>query len=114
MLYILLLVVYLPLATWLFYLGCMHVDRVQRGMGIELHPVAAFVAQRILLPIGMLHNFAFNWLVMTVVFLDLPREFPTTARMNRYRQGPAGWRRKWAFTLCAVLLDPFDRRGIHT
>lgn len=109
------LALYLPLGTWLFYLACMHVDRQRHVM--TLSPVAMFVAKWVLLPIGQLHNILNNLLPMTLIFgFDPPKEWVTTERMNRYRATtyPNGWRKTLALTICAVLLNPFDRRGIHT
>lgn len=56
---------------------------------------------------------AVNLALATLVFADRPREWLLTARLQRYKAGPAGWRRRVADWLCEHLLDPFDPTGDH-
>lgn len=57
----------------------------------------------------------FNLVVAPIVFLDLPREWLVTQRLQRYiAKGPkAGFRYRWAKIICDGVLDPFDPRGDH-
>jgi len=106
------IIAYLPMATWVFYLAGMCLERVERdGTMTEM---AAFISRRLLWPVAAAHNFLLNAIVMTVLFLDLPREPATTKRMNRYVDGPPGWRRDMALAIRAELLNAADPRGIHT
>jgi hypothetical protein len=102
---------YLPVATWLLYLAAMNVDRVEETLGL---PETANAIQRVVWPLAAVHNCALNATVLVVVFLDPPRELATTKRLNRYVDGPDGWRRRWALWIRAELLNNFDRRGVHT
>lgn len=101
---------YLSVATFLLFVLIMHFDRARQ----ELTPDLLFLGERVLLPIGAVHNALFTVLVGTVLFLDIPRELTTTARLNRYwRDGPNGWRKNLALFI-RHRLDPFDKRGIHS
>lgn len=112
-LWVLAFVIYLPIGTWLFYLAGMSFDRAKHSeQGND--PVAQVVVRYLLGPLASLHNAANNALPMTILFLDLPREFATTKRLNRYVDGPPGWRRNVALAVRERLLNRYDRRGIHT
>lgn len=60
--------------------------------------------------LDVLGNGTLCWLL----FLDAPREWTITGRLQRYMAQPAGWRRETAKWVCANALDPFDARdGDH-
>jgi hypothetical protein len=100
---------YLACATFLFYVVVMHFKKVEQVISSDLVTVGHLV-----LVVGMVHNFLLNVLVASVVFLDAPREFTTTGRLDRYWQ-PEGdsWRKRLALFI-RHRLDPFDPRGIHS
>ena len=52
-------------------------------------------------------------LLLTIPFLDRPRELLITQRLTRYMEGPEGWRRRVATGICNKFLDPFDPTGKH-
>jgi hypothetical protein len=106
------LCIYLPLATWLFYLAGMAFDRAKHEGGND--PAAEAIVRYVLGPLASLHNAAHNALPMSILFLDLPREFATTKRLNRYVDGSPGWRRDLALQMRERLLNRYDRRGVHT
>jgi hypothetical protein len=105
------LTAYLPTATWLLFVDGMGVQRA--GKELKLPELSEYLA-RLLWPLAALHNCAHNALPMTLLFLDLPREAATTKRMNRYVDGPDGWRKRLALWIRAQLLNVFDWRGVHT
>jgi hypothetical protein len=62
---------------------------------------------------GYLLDFLCNAVPASVVFMDLPREWLVTARLQRYADGPPTWRRALALWVARKLLDPFDPKGYH-
>lgn len=114
LLWFLALIAYLPIGTWLFYLAGMAFDRAKHDHPGGNDPLANAIVACVLGPLASLHNAAHNALPMSILFLDLPREFATTKRLNRYVDGPPGWRRDIALQMRERLLDRYDRRGIHT
>jgi len=94
----------LVLVTWLFYLAIMHLRMVRH----DLHPVAKANAY-VLLAIGLVLDFITNVVVGSVLFLDPPREWLLTDRLQRYKNlDRESWRGKTAYWLCEHLLNQFD------
>jgi hypothetical protein len=110
--FLLALCFYLPPSTWLLYLAGMAVDRA-KDKDHALPELSAYLATWFGLLAG-LHNCMNNALPMTLLFGDLPREFATTKRLNRYADGPDGRRRRMALWVRDQLLNIFDWRGVHT
>lgn len=57
-----------------------------------------------------------NFTVASVVFLEPPREWLVTTRLQRYINAPSAvgaWRTRIATWVCDHLLDVFDPRGNH-
>ena len=96
-------------ALWVFYVAAMH---VQKYLG-QLNWFAKFNAY-VLLLIGVVIDFVCN-MVLTIPFVDPPREWLVTARLQRYHgESYAGtWRARWADWVCTHLLDQFDPDGDH-
>lgn len=95
----------LCVVTWFFYVAIMHLKLVRD----DLHPVAYWHAMAFLV-IGLILDVVLNWLVGSALFLERPREFLLTARLQRHKKG-TGWRRAVAAWLCEHLLNQFDRGG---
>lgn len=52
--------------------------------------------------------------LVTIFFLDFPKEFLVTTRLKRYRaQTEQDWRHKVAVTICTTALNPFDPTRNH-
>lgn len=96
----------LSLITWLFYVALMHLKRYRD----RLHPFAKFNAY-ILIAIGLPLDVLVNWIVGTILFLEIPREILFTTRLSRHKKG-RGRKQRLAVWLCSHLLDPFDN-GNH-
>jgi hypothetical protein len=110
--FVIALCLYLPPSTWLLYLAGMAIDRA-KDADKALPELSAYLA--ILFgPLAGVHNMLNTVLPMTLLFLDPPRELATTKRMNRYADGPDGWRKRGALAVREQLLNVFDWRGIHT
>lgn len=101
----------LPLATWVFYLAVMHVDKmVAQGVAT---PEAHKLARTYIYPVALLCNAALAWTWAPVAFLARPREFATTKFLNRMVER-GGWRAERALLIRHHLLNHYDRRGVHT
>lgn len=57
--------------------------------------------------LDVLGNFTLCWLL----FLDWPREWTITGRMQRYIRAGKGWRHDVSCWICKHALDPFDANG---
>lgn len=101
--------VYLWVGTWTHFLAIYHLKKVEAAQG--LGPVSRFVGGWLVLPSGLLHDFLLNVFV-SIPFLDLPRDWLLTGRLQRYVDGPDGWRRRFALALDADKLEPYDPNHI--
>lgn len=91
-------------ATWLLYVAIMHLRVVRDREGLTL-------PQKImgypLLIIGLICDTLLNWIVVSVLLLELPREALTTARFRRWYRDTS-WRGKQVRWWCRHFLEPFD------
>lgn len=102
-------VLWLWVSTWTHFLAIFHLKKVEEVQG--LRPMSRFFGYWVLLPKGLLLDFLLN-LVATLFFLDLPREWLLTGRLQRYVDGPDGWRRRLALAIDADKLEPYDNGHI--
>lgn len=93
---------------WIFYLAVMNLSQA-KNKG-TLSKVAKFFGTPVLF-IGLLVDLLCN-ILLSVVFLDIPRELTVTARLKRYSKG-SGWRKSAALRLADDMLDDFDPSGKH-
>lgn len=93
--------------TWGMYLSVMNLMRIKDTMSFETklfaYPLAA---------IGLICDFLYNVIVGTMLFLELPKEWLLTKRLQRYLNSDS-WRGNISRWLCTHLLDPFDPKGNH-
>lgn len=110
MFYVLLVVggVYLFAVTWIFYLAVMNLKRNQDKLTFAAKLIAYPVAF-----VGVLSDALFNVLLGTLFFVELPKEWLFTHRLERHIQQSAGYRLRFAMWFCINLLDPFDPAGEH-
>lgn len=95
---------------WVYYLACMALLRAHRENKIT--PLCKMPGYITLL-IGLVLDVLVNLLVMTVVFMDFPRELLFTSRLKRLR-AHGTWYRQWlAGWCCRHYLNPFDMTGDH-
>jgi hypothetical protein len=90
------------LMTWVFYLALMNLKTVRHS----LHPIAKANAY-VLLFIGYVLDVILNITLGTALYLDLPREWLFTARLQRLK-AKGGWRGDMARWMCDHLLNQFD------
>jgi len=92
--------------TWLFYVAFMHLkehkDQVKGKLGIIWKGLYPFFI------VGLLLDVLFNFIIGTIYFLELPREWLFTSRCQRLLKSKGTKLRKANF-MCNYLLDPFDK-----
>lgn len=54
-----------------------------------------------------------NWVLLTVLFYEFPREWTVSSRLSRHHRDGSGWRQKFSGWVGRYLLDPFDPSGRH-
>ena len=97
-------------ATWVVYLAIMNLMRVRDTVGLS---IAAERCGKALLYFGLFLDFLCNVLTCTLIFRDIPRDFLVTSRLQRYVDGPEGWRKDRAIWWAENMLDSFDPTGSH-
>lgn len=95
---------------WFFYLAVMSLARAKEN-GTLSRP-ALFLGFPIFL-IGYALDIAVNLVVMSLIFLELPREWTVTGRVKRHIYHGSGWREALAAWFCHHLLNAFDPDGRH-
>lgn len=95
-------------ALFVFYAAVMNIKRVRdAGKLTTFGKVLGYPT----LAIGLVLDFVVNTVVMTVVLLELPREFTVTSRLKRHHQ-QGGWRLA-VVKFFEPVLDPLDPSGNH-
>lgn len=97
----------LVIATFVFFVAIMKMREVKDAI-FQLHGSVRWVCYLILL-IGLLLDILLNWLVLTVAFAELPREFLSTTRVVRHKYHSTHWRQDQAKWWCKHWLTPFDK-----
>lgn len=100
----------LPHTLWVLYLAVMCLKRA-RDVGTLTR--VAYILGLPILGIGLLLDFIANTIVLTVLLLELPREWLVTARLSRHIHNDSGWRKKVALWIGVHFLDPYDPSGKH-
>lgn len=95
---------------FVFYLAVMNLKRVNDGS--RLTGFTRIAGLSVLYP-GLFLDALVNLVVLTVVFVELPREYLVTSRLSRHIKDTDGWRKKLSVFICSKLLDKFDPRGCH-
>ena len=95
-------------STFIIYVAVMKMREVQSEI-FRLHWSVRWVCFLILF-IGLVLDVLLNWLVLTFVFLELPREFLSTSRVIRHKYHSTHWRHDRALWFCVNWLTPFDER----
>lgn len=99
-------------ALWVQYLAVMHLEAARDAGKL---PDATLPYAKAVLYFGLFWDFSYNIIFATIIFLDFPREWVVTSRLERYKygSGTAAWRLKLTNWFASVLLDPFDPSGLH-
>lgn len=96
-------------ALFVFYAAVMNIKRVRDAGKLTLF---GKVLSYPTLAIGLVLDFVVNTVVMTVVLLELPREFTVTSRLKRHNANSTGWRLA-VVKFFEPVLDPLDPSGDH-
>lgn len=98
-------------ALWLFYLAAMSIMRAYEANTL-LKPALWMGAPVMFL--AVLIDVLCNIFVMTILFLELPRQWLVTQRLSKWccTEEPS-WRKTVAKWVCVNLLDTFDPSGLH-
>lgn len=98
----------LLVVTWLLYIEVMAALRVWNN----LH----WVLKTHLLPLGAVFivlDVVVNITIGSLLFLELPRWWTLSERLNHHALRAHGWRTFMAQWICSRLLNPFDPDGHH-
>lgn len=99
---------------WVLYLAVMNLKRVKDTQG--LNKPSLVLGTTVLLE-GYIVDVLVNWLILTPVLLELPRETTVTARLKRHnRPGATSRLGRWRYRVAQwfePILDPFDPSGDH-
>ena len=94
---------------WLMYLAVMNLKRAKDNGKMT------FAAECLAAPIyyfGWVLDILVNWVVLTIILLEVPHEYTFTARLKRHATDD-GYRGKFARWMAVNLLDPYDPSGKH-
>ena len=90
---------------WVFYLAVMALlNAKEKG---TISKPALWLGYPVLL-IGVVLDFVVNVTIMSVIYLELPREWLVTKRLSRHIKHGKDWRHKLSKWICSNLLDTFD------
>lgn len=95
---------------WVLYLAVMNLSRANNAGSLTKW------AKRFGYPIlaaGYLMDFLVNMILLSVIMLEVPREWLVTARLTRHINSGPGWRYQFATWICSNLLDFADPSGCH-
>lgn len=96
-------------SLWVFFLAVMSLKRAKNA---GLLGFWSKVFGYPVLFIGLALDFLCNFLVLTVLLCELPREGTVTSRLKRHNATSTGWRKAVA-AWAEPLLDPYDPSGDH-
>jgi hypothetical protein len=95
---------------WILFLAAMNLIGAYRAGTIS--PVAKALGYPMII-VGVVLDFLFNMIVLTIIMVELPKELLVTERLARHMWTGTGWRQKFAASFCSKLLDTFDPSGSH-
>jgi hypothetical protein len=97
---------FLFISTFVFFVAIMKMREIKYEI-LALHWSVRWVCYFILF-IGLLLDTLLNWVLLTIVFMEFPKEFLSTARVIRHKYYSSGWRQDQALWFCRQFLTPFD------
>ncbi len=100
--------IFLFVMTFVFFVALMKMREVQDEIFL-LHWSVRWICFFIL-SVGLVLDTLLNWIVLTVAFVELPREFLSTARVIRHKYHSTHRRHDLALWFCKNFLTPFDKR----
>ena len=94
---------------WVFYLALTNLMRAKEAGKLTKPAYALGIP---LLVVGYALDVLCNIIIMTIVFVEIPKEWTVTARLTRHSKG-SDWRAKASGFICSNFLDVFDPSGCH-
>lgn len=94
--------------TFVAFVAIMKMREVKDEI-FRLHGSVRWICYGILFT-GLILDTLLNWIVLTVAFLELPREFLSTTRVVRHKYHSTHWRQDQAMWWCRNFLQPFDTK----
>lgn len=96
-------------ATFILYAAVIKFREVRDGGYLNSLTPSAPLMMKIALYIGLLCDWALDWIYLTVIFFELPHEFLCTFRVKRhYWELSSGWRQRKAEWFARNFLLPID------
>lgn len=95
---------------WLLFLAVMSLYRANLNKTISK---LSLVLGYPILIVGAGLDLLMNVTLFSLIFLELPKEWLVTKRMQRYIKDGEGWRAKLSNFICSKLLNAFDAEGKH-
>lgn len=95
---------------WVFYLAVMCLWRAHKQGAISK---PAIVPAYLTLAIGAVLDCLVNITVMSILFLEPPRQLLVTQRLQYHIRNGKGWRKALAYWVCRNYLNAFDPTGDH-
>lgn len=98
---------------WVFYalyvltMAAYRAKLAGRLSGVPLALLYPFVI------VAALMDVVCNITIAALIFLEPPKEWLVTQRLQRHHTSDNGWRTSLAAYVCETLLDPFDPTGDH-
>jgi hypothetical protein len=97
-------------ALWIHFLAVMALSRAKKEG--KLTQTARWFGTPVLWA-GLVLDVLVNWLVMTWLLAELPREWTVSERLTRHIVHGADWRQAVCLGIAFELLDAFDPAGTH-
>lgn len=95
---------------WIHYVAIMRLMQVRdAGLLTVWMKVVGYPA----LVVGLFLDLIVNVFFVSLLLLELPKEFTVSARLTRHSEYGGGWRKKVCTVIRVGLLDNIDPNGIH-
>lgn len=94
--------------TFIFYLAVMKLRDAQKSGLLECVHVSVHRLGYAILFVGLVLDTLLNWILLTITFWELPKEFLSTTRIVRHKFRSYGWRHTQSVWWCRNWLTPFD------
>lgn len=95
---------------WIMFLAAMNLIGSYRAGTIS---TIAKVLGYPMIIVGVILDFLFNVIVLTIILVEVPKEWLVTERLARHKWEGEGWRKAFATFFCLKFLDTFDPSGQH-
>ena len=95
--------------TWILYIAGMNIVRVWDDLRL---PIKILLSPA-LIAFLLLDVVFINFIVLTLLFKEIPREWLATTRLKRHARGSSPSQKKKALIFCGWLLNKFDPTGQH-